>query len=410
MNEEQHSLHNIDSLVFQLALQTRELYQKKNEIKQQIKVCRDGIAEKKSYIGTIQENIKKLEEQVGVTQSAVMKNKENAKTEVYEERISSFRKTLQSFKESYHQNPLAQKFLALQAEKEQLESRIKAWDDQIMTKQKELEHLTYPTVNSFSTEELPDSAFVEQATVEQEEPEHQTKDGRDSSIIDISSIHLNQTANEDETSVKSNAEEIHEQNNVQDPPAWSGQQQSQSDEIHSEAQDEETSKEDQELVVSGVGDVLMENGAAAEEEKAPDEEDHQEVTVLPQTSSQGVDPQSTLVPSTPAFPFNFSPTSSPHRGTSDTKSPAFLFSSVSTSGFSEFGFDMGSSQEEDSSFAFPGSFFNEKKAAEAKPSSCPEFLFNQPEQNEDFQFAFAAKSPRSASKENRDEFSFSFNF
>lgn len=64
------------------------------------------------------------------------------KREVFEERISSYRKALQSFKEYYHQSPLAQKLLTLQAENEKIESRIKAWDDQIMTKQKELEHLT----------------------------------------------------------------------------------------------------------------------------------------------------------------------------------------------------------------------------------------------------------------------------
>lgn len=62
--------------------------------------------------------------------------------EVFEERISSHRQTLQSHKDFYHQNPLAQKLLALQSEKAEIEGHIKTWDDQIMTKQKELEHLT----------------------------------------------------------------------------------------------------------------------------------------------------------------------------------------------------------------------------------------------------------------------------
>lgn len=62
--------------------------------------------------------------------------------EVYEERIASYRKIFQAHKEYYHQNPLAQKLLMLQFEKEEIECRIKACDDQITIKQKELNHLT----------------------------------------------------------------------------------------------------------------------------------------------------------------------------------------------------------------------------------------------------------------------------
>lgn len=41
----------------------------------------------------------------------------------------------------------------------------------------------------------------------------------------------------------------------------------------------------------------------------------------------------------------------------------------------------------------------------------PQFLFDQPETCEDFQFAFATKSPQSAKKENSgNDFPFSFNF
>lgn len=62
--------------------------------------------------------------------------------EVYEERIASYRKIFRSHKEYYCQNPLAQKLLTLQAEKEEIESRIKACDDEITVKQKELDHFT----------------------------------------------------------------------------------------------------------------------------------------------------------------------------------------------------------------------------------------------------------------------------
>lgn len=62
--------------------------------------------------------------------------------EVFQERIASYRKIFQEHKEYYLQNPLAEKLLVLKAEKEEIECRIKAWDEQITMKQKELDHLT----------------------------------------------------------------------------------------------------------------------------------------------------------------------------------------------------------------------------------------------------------------------------
>lgn len=62
--------------------------------------------------------------------------------EVYEERFASYLQTLQSYKETYFQNPVAQKLLLLQAEIEKIESQIKHCDDCMMMKKKELEHLT----------------------------------------------------------------------------------------------------------------------------------------------------------------------------------------------------------------------------------------------------------------------------
>ncbi|XP_041857658.1 uncharacterized protein LOC121650280 [Melanotaenia boesemani] len=459
---DEYSLNSIDSLLFQFALQTRELSQKKNEINQQIKVCRDYITEKKSFIKTLNMNIKKLEEEISVKESIVTLNKSNAKSmkatnslllqyeqtlktemdsrkasynqdlELCEERISSCRNTFQSHKEYYYQNPLAQKLLLLQAEKEEIECRIKACDDHITLKQKELDLLTGPAVNSFSTEQLPDSVFGQQPIIEEGTPAACQTEEDSGSFIDISSIHLNQTANGHETTIDANTEEICEENKVQDSPTcspekpreelWSFQQydgQSQPNEIHTEAQDQETSEEDQEEhpIVSYVEDVLetpVQEKEAIDEEQTSEDDYTQRVTFFSQTSSQQANPQSlpekaTTVPSTPTFAFN--PGSSPQR---DAKSPAFLFSlnsNPSTPGFSGFGFDEGSSQDEDPSFTFTGSFFSEKKAAGKQPSSYSEILFDQPQQSEDFQFAFTAKSPQSANKENsKDEFPFSINF
>lgn len=61
---------------------------------------------------------------------------------VYEKRLANYRKIFESHKENYCKNPLAQKLLALQAQKEEIESRIKACDDEITRKQKELDSLT----------------------------------------------------------------------------------------------------------------------------------------------------------------------------------------------------------------------------------------------------------------------------
>ncbi|XP_070770118.1 protein SIX6OS1 [Enoplosus armatus] len=477
MND-QYSIDNIDSLLFQFALQTVELSQKKNAINQQIKLCRADIAERRSHIETICRNTKKHELEIRVKQSTLIHNKENAESmkavhslllqyeqtlkeelekrkasyshdmEVYEERIESYKTIFQSYKEYYYQNPLAQKLLTLQAEKEEIECRIKACNDRITMKQKELEHLIGPAVNSSSTEKLPDSVSGQQPITEPEKQlDPHTEEDSDSSI-DISSLNLNQTKilqNGHKTSVEANDEDIHQENKVQDSTAcspspeeasnelWSCQQldgnrifisseQRWPDVTHTEEQNQETGPEDQALeqqsTVSDIQEAVeeeMEERVDIEEEQAPNKEDNEEFTAFPESSSQETNPQSsptkmTAVPSTPTFPFDFSPGGAPHRGTSDTKSPAFLFSlnpDPSTPGFS--GFEFGSSQEEDSSFVFTGSFFNEKKTTES--SSCSEFLFGQPEQGEDFQFAFTSKSPQTTNKDNAgDDFPFSLNF
>ncbi|XP_035859779.1 protein SIX6OS1 isoform X1 [Sander lucioperca] len=478
MND-QYSLNvnNIDSLLFQFALQTRELSQKKNDINQQIKVCRADTAERRSYIETIHRDIKKLEEEIRLKQSTVIHNKANARSmkatnslllqyeqtlkaelesrkasynhdmEVYEERIASYRKTFQLHKEYYYQNTLAQKLLTLQTEKEEIECRIKTCDEQITMKQKELDHLAGPAVDSSSDEKLPDSVSGQQPIAEPEKQLDPQTEEECNLSIDISSLHLNQTKilqNGHRTFGEANAEEIHKENTVKHTTAcspspveesnelWSCHpldEQTQPDEKHTEEQ--ETGQEDQVLVFSAyeqqstvsvieeAEEDEVEEKVVIDEEQAPSEEDNEGVTAFSHSSSQETNPQSspaemTAVPSTPSFPFNFSHASSPHQGTSNTKSPAFLFSlnsDPSTPGFSGFGFDMCSPQDEESSFTFTGSFFNEKKTTESKSSACPEFLFGQPEQIEDFQFAFTPKSPQTNNKDTtREDFPFSFNF
>ncbi|XP_043986686.1 protein SIX6OS1 isoform X2 [Gambusia affinis] len=451
--KEEHLVDNIDSLVFQFAVKTREASQKKNGIQKQIKECRALITEKRSYTEAIQGYIKNLEEEIRVKQSTVTKNKEKAKSmkvtnslllqyeqtlktelesrksnydhdqKVYEERLASYLQTLQSYKERYFQNPIAQKLLQLQAEIEKIESRIKHCDDCMMMKKKELEYFTDPDVTSYSMEKLPDGVLGEHHTTEE-----QSEQTKEDCSIDMSYIDLNQAASDHEPAAEVNTEEMSEENELPDPTScfttsdksneelWSLQLSDESgppEEMHSEAEEPEISQEEQVQVPTLPEEVQKDNS----QDEASDAEDYQEANRFPQTSQeanlQALSSAETSVFSTPTFAFNFSPTSSPRQGTPDSKSSAFVLnlnSNVSTPGFPGFGFDVGPSQEEESSFAFSGSFFNDKKATDAKSSSTTEFLFDQPEQSEDFQFAFTSKSPQSSKKNSKDEFPFSFNF
>lgn len=70
----------------------------------------------------------------------------------HEERIANYKKILQDHKDYYYNNPLAQKLLALQSQRVEIESQIKACDDQISVAQKELDMLTgnkYTYQNTF---------------------------------------------------------------------------------------------------------------------------------------------------------------------------------------------------------------------------------------------------------------------
>ncbi|XP_061736086.1 uncharacterized protein LOC133538464 isoform X2 [Nerophis ophidion] len=184
-------------------------------------------------------------------------------------------------------------------------------------------------------------------------------------------------------------------------------------EMHSEEE------EDQEIRAATVSEIEeaaeedMEERAAEQEETLSHVNNEEQVT-LPPLPCEVAHPQSSStpndsVPVTPSFHFNFSPACSPIQETSDNKSPAFTFSLNSnpcTPGFS--GFDV-VSNDEDGAFPFGSSFFSEKKNTEPKSGGL-DFLFNQAEQSEDFQFAFSSKSPSANKEKTTDEFPFSFNF
>lgn len=52
--------------------------------------------------------------------------------------MESYRNVFQQYKDRYCQNPLAQKLLKIQAENEEIERRIRATDEQVLEKEREL--------------------------------------------------------------------------------------------------------------------------------------------------------------------------------------------------------------------------------------------------------------------------------
>lgn len=452
---EEDMLKNIDSLLFQCALQTRELSQKKNEINQQIQVYKAETSKAKSNIEKHKKEIERLDEDIKVKENTLTQNKAIAKSmkstnsmllhyeqtlkvelesrkagynhdrEEYENRIASYRATFQSHKEYYYNNPLAQKLLGLQAENREIETRIKGYDDEIVSKQKELDSLTAPVVNISSPEKHSESIsdlLSEEPEKQQEEPEEDTDQFPQHS----------QTKQAPTLSEEVNAEEIEDAHNTStsslpNEQVNTGGSQEINEEIHQEEAiledaDQEAVPRDKDLEqqftvleIEQAMEEEMDEGGAVEQDQATKKESSEHLTSLNQAFLQRTSCQSSPARpkadlTTPTFPFTFSPGSSPQIPDLQ-QSPAFSFnlhSEPSTPAF--FGF--GIAQEEDSASPFTSSFFGEKKTTESKTSM--EFLFNQPVPSEDFQFSFNTKSPdKSRSNKNEgqgDEFPFSFNF
>ncbi|KAJ0070254.1 hypothetical protein NL108_007583 [Boleophthalmus pectinirostris] len=430
-------LTNINHLLFQCALQTRDLSQKKNEISQQIKVYKDDIAEGKSKIETTKANIKTLEEDIKVKQNTLTQNKEvlksmkaanslvmhyeqtlkaelesrkasyNRDREEYEKRIASYRSSFQSYKEYYYSSPLAQKLLGLQDENRETEAKIKNYDDLITLKQEELNNLRRPApvIETTSPDEPPVSEQLEN------EPEKHP--------VEDSSPSLHKTKEDpilSEEDVEEAQTELTEETEVRDSQQMEEQHQEETD--TGEKDQEETGQQDAlleqqftVLEIEQVMEVEMDEGPG--ENQTANHKADEALTSLSQTSSQGTvkhDSPARNKPglATPTFPFTFSPGRCQQISDS-SKSPAFPFnlhSEPSTPDFFGFG-----AQDEDPTLPFTSSFFEEKKTTDSKTSM--EFLFNQPEPSEEFQFSFNTKSPEkeSSSKDKaQSDFPFSFNF
>lgn len=368
-------------------------------------------------------------EQTLKTELETRKASYNRDREEYEKRITSYRGSFQSYKEYYYNNPLAQKLLGLQGENREIEARIKNYDEEITSKQEELDNLTAPVIQDSAPENISegDSEQIPENEPEKQ-PEEETVEANDTSFQPIMEEQIPSDAVSEGDGEEAQNSALPCLPAEEDDVGGSQQLDDEhpQEEKETEVEDQEAgprdaysgpqhpSIEEQFTVLELEQAMEVEMDEDPEVDLATNKEADETLTSLSQASSQ----EEGLVQASPArtkpdlatsaFPFTFSPGTSPQMSDS-SKSPAFSFqlhSEPSTPGFFGFG-----AQDEDQSSPFTSSFFGGKKAAESKTSM--EFLFNQPEQSGDFEFSFGAKSPdtRNGNKDkSRDDFPFSFNF
>ncbi|XP_019896784.2 uncharacterized protein LOC105029885 [Esox lucius] len=460
-NDSLGSMGSMDSLLLQLALQTWEITEKRDQLNQQIQIIKANVAEKKSFIEGVQRNIQKLEEESHHKQKMVKHLKDNSKSlkgtnslllhyektlqaelesrqdncnqdmKVYQERIESYRKVYQQHKEQYCQNPLANNLLLIQGEKEEIERRIKAIEERIKAKEKLLQDLLGQTL---PIENPKESILGLQTETSYRQSDPPTENDLHSPL-DISSLHLAQEDKQGDGVTEEN-QEIFLRETSAFPPA----QEAPNCDLWSESEsmvqtagqvaglEQHTgSGLEEHLNISGEGmeEVVKERGTKGGEEQptsfiTEEENEAMVVAVYPRTSPK-TPARTPAVSSTPTFSINSTPSSSPGQPDgSTTKSPGFLFSLTSgprpaTPAFSGFdcGFEMGSAPEEDTPFSFTSSYFSSEKKSLgfSLPTGFP-FALPELEKSEDgFEFPFSSRSPNqpSASREKWEEDSFAFN-
>ncbi|XP_057708113.1 uncharacterized protein LOC130926845 [Corythoichthys intestinalis] len=412
----------IDNILFQLAIEARKLTQKKNDINQEVEVYKADIVQRRTYIETMQADIKKMKENVEMKHNNLNRNREVAKSmevtqgmllqyertlkmelesiksnynndkDVYEEKMASYRKLYQE-----HQKPYVQK---IQMQNDDMESSFTASQDDVIVKVKEADHHAY--ISDFgaprsTSDEGPESDLHLQ-------PHTETVMQMESSPVKDSTAAV-WAVNVDDTKICASGPETSVGKDIPsrswDLTSWMPDTTS-SNEQHVRAedvggQDGMTIEEEEQAVIlfrkTPLSVVLeedeeaqwqMEEGDATEEEQPL-----QEHGALPPLQCEQIPSPSFPAPKTPTFAFNFSPTPS-IEGSSENKSPGFMFSissNSSTPAFSGFGCDDGG--DEDAPFSFSSSFFKNKKKQDNKSGGL-EFLFNKSDQGDDFQLPFAS--------------------
>ncbi|KAI7808704.1 protein SIX6OS1 [Triplophysa rosa] len=452
---EEQTVNQLDNLLFQLGIETRELGQRRDDVKQQIQIFESSIQEKKDYINTTQKTVRKLDEDIQQKQATVKFIRENTKNHqqtgslllqyektleaelekrrdsynqdmtIFQERIESYRSVFQQHKDRYCMSSLAQKLLQVQAKNEEIEKRIRVTESQITEKERELTAalgVDDPVALSKAAEcnrqenEALQTDNNEEVDCHQD-PEMQTaaEDGSDPTMIveEFSEEKPSKTAGSEDMS-ECDTEMFH----------YSSWQKTDSagDQINEGGQKQSEEVNEQVKTSSGsevTVETLEENGGG--------DVDKTKADILEDTTSEGVicPPPSPArmkaVLTTPTFSLNNSPVGSPGRpDISESKSPAFVFSvnsAPSTPAFSRLAcdFDMGSTAEEASPFTFTSSYFSDKKSpgSGAKFSG---FLFDEGENHqEEFSFSFSSDSTQQNSSTQQtegpdDSFPFTFSF
>ncbi|KAF4087186.1 hypothetical protein AMELA_G00092710 [Ameiurus melas] len=434
---------DLDNLLLQLALETRELAQKKVDLTQQIQICKEDIQEKKKCIAETHKTIKKLDEDIQRKQNTVNCYKGNVKSlrgtsdlllqyekmleaelerrqenynedmKTFQERMENYWKIFQQYKEEYLQNPLATKLLKIQAENEEIEKRIRAKEEEMNAKEKELKALQ-------ADHETCDSVQKHLESTEQQAPPSESDAQSEVDMTSHQDSQLQDTETEQEDVQIEMGEKALEKNQDQ----ADGGDESNSSEVgvigstvwtHSEIRGEQSQGADQneqEYAVEADLNMNTSCGSDALEEmmEAEEQQESAEATVEEDVNEGAVCPPSTPVPR----PFCLISPSTSHGGQEGRETPSFVFSMNSgpnSPTFSDFdcNFEVERRQREASPFTFSSSYFSKK----SPEMGLPGFLFDESESRteEEFPFSFSSKSPQpKESGGTGDAFPFSFSF
>ncbi|XP_043086543.1 uncharacterized protein LOC122333105 [Puntigrus tetrazona] len=332
---------------------------------------------------------------------------------IFQERAESYGTVFQQYKDRYCQNSLAQKLLKIQAGNEEIERRIRATEEQILEKEKEL-------IAALGEDEpatdAPDSTHEDNDALQTEK-----RESFDEPIMQRTEGHSDEhmVAGDPSEENKDKTAESESQTDGSCHGFWTktepgGDRMQEGD----QKQSDEINEMEGNMNASCASELMVEMPEEEEDRLEVTAADAQEDTA----NEDGICPPPSparrkATPTTPIFSLNNSPSSSPERREiSDTKSPAFVFSmncGPNTPAFSKLGCDFAT--EEASPFTFTSSYFSDKKS----PGSAPKFsgfLFDEAEsRQEEFSFSFGTASPRQSSStldtaSSADPFPFSFSF
>ncbi|KAF7709733.1 hypothetical protein HF521_016583 [Silurus meridionalis] len=437
--DDQSGLVNLDNLLLQLALETRELDQKKDDLTQQIQMYRVNIQEKGKCIEESHKAIKKLEEDIQQKENTVKCCKDivislrgtsdlllqyekmleaelerrqesyNQDMKMFQERMENYWKIFQQHKEEYLRNPLATKLLKIHSENEEIEKRIRATEDEIIAKEKVLKALQVDKDTCYSVQKPIErneqqAAPPEGDTRSEADPEAQaTKTEQEDIQIEQDEKCLEKNQDQADGSDESNSCEV----GVTGSSLWTNSEIREPRQGAEQNAQEHTVEVDMNMNTSCGSDVLEEMMQAEEQKECAEA-----------TADECGNERAEHVPSVPITP-TFSQTSSQSSSQGQKEgrdTPSFVFSLNSgpnTPTFSGFdcNFEVEPSQHEESSFMFSSSYFSKT----SPESNLPGFLFDESENRteEDFAFSFSSKSPQPSSGGSGgagDAFPFSFSF